>query len=442
MDPSIFPDRLPSKDGIGTTIGSVAPPSAPPVPCRLRTAFDALKGPQVAYFQGFTFDTPIVMSTPLAADMQALGLVLYKAIRHMLDHYRDYLHLLPRDEHDLRIFEICDRYPHPVGTFRTDFVIDEQNHIRVIEMTTRQPLNGFLTSGFVREIAMEQAVSCGLVQIVDLYPAFFDYLQDYIGDARHVCVIKGNERLEEFRFYPGMFEHAGMPCHVIPIADLPGKAELLSGAWVVEELTFDEIRAFPLDIIEQLARCRLHNAIKSLMISHDKAFLSVLCNPEFTSEALNPAETALLGRYLVPTYNYGSSAKVWDMAYNNKDEFILKHRLKGKSEDLFAGCLTKEAEWKQLFTPERLQNMVLQPMIHQRQFTGRVGAEARNDYAAGTLLYFNQEFFGPGMYRSSSLPVSGFRDFRKIGQLVAKPTAQVRNMHYLGQTPPKSLTDP
>ena len=393
--------------------------------------FNAIKDEQVNYFQTYTYNYPVIMSIGKYEELKRLGQILYKAIRHMLDNYPKYLTLMPREEKDLRILEVCDKYPCRVGTFRTDFVVDKFNNIKIIEMTTRQPLNGYFTSGFFREIALEQIKGLQINEIVDIYPGFFDYLEKYIGDARHVCVIKGNEKLEEIKIYPAIFENAGIQCHIIPIEELPQKLKLLEDAWVIEELTFNEIRSFPLEIIDALAKCRLHNAIKALLFTHDKRFYYALNHPEFLKNALEPHEREILKKYIVPTYVYGDNPEEWEKAYNNKDGYILKHQIKGKSVDVYAGCITDDVAWEKLFIPATLEHMVLQPFVDQKQFEGFVGAEKRNDFAAGTLLYFNQEFFGPGLYRTSSLPVSGISDFRKIAQLVAKTDDILPGIHYL-----------
>ena len=99
--------------------------------------------------------------------------------------------------------------------------------------------------------------------------------------------------------------------------------------------------------------------------------------------------------------------------------------------DVYAGCITDDASWKRLFDPTTLKQFVLQPFVVQKKFDGFVGDEKRNDFVSGTLLYFNQEFFGPGLYRTSSLPVSGLGNFRKIAQLVAKADDVLPDVHYL-----------
>ena len=397
----------------------------------IQKGFNTIKNENVNFFKPYTYDSPILLSYDKAEELRELGFVLYKSIKHMLDNYKKYLHLMPREERDLKILEICDKYPHEIGTFRTDFVIDQDNNIKIIEMTTRQPLNGYFTSGLFREIALAQAEDLKIKDVVDMYAGFFEYIEKYIGDAKHICVIKGNNKLEEIKFYPTIFENAGIPCHIIPIEELPQKLDLLEDAWVIEELTFEEIRAFPLEIIDALAKSRMHNAIKTLLFTHDKRFYYVLNSPEFLKDALDAHERELLEKYIVPTFVFGNNPEEWENAYKNKDDYILKHQLKGKSVDIYAGCMSDEASWKKILDSVNLEEFILQKYIDQKQFSGFIGKEKRNDFIAGTLLYFNQDFFGPGVYRTSSLPVSGLGDFRKIAPLVTKTESILPDIHHL-----------
>jgi len=397
----------------------------------IQKGFNAIKDENINYFKTYTYNAPIVLSMERAEEIRKLGLIIYKTIKYMLDNYHQYLHIMPREKRDLQILEICDKYPYRIGTYRTDFVIDRLNNIKIIEMTTRQPLNGYFTSGFFREIALEQAEKLKIQGIVDMYLPFFGYLESYIGDAMHICVIRGNEKLEEIKIYPSIFENAGIKCHIISIEELPKKLGLLEGAWVIEELSFKEIRTFPLEIIEALAQCRLHNAIKALLFTHDKRFFYVLNHSGFLKDALESHEIELIKKYIIPTFVYGDNPEEWEKAFKNKDEYILKHQIKGKSVNVYVGCLTDDVSWKKLFEHATLEQMVLQPFVKQKRFQGFIGSEQRNDYAAGTLLYFNQEFFGPGLYRTSCLPVSGLGDFRKIAQLVAKVNNILPGIYYL-----------
>ncbi len=385
----------------------------------IRAGFDVVKGPYVDYFKSYVFDRPLAVSGRTNDRLRELGLVLYKALHFLIANYRDFLDIMPRGERDCRILEICGRRPFRVGTFRTDFVIDESGRIRIVEMTSRQPLNGYFTSGFLREIALEQAGRLGIGTVEDIYPGFFGYLQEYIGDAERICVIKGDEKLEEFRFYPALFEAAGLECRVVPVGDLAADPSVLDGAWVIEELTFDEIRALPDALIDRLAAAPLHNGLLPLLHTHDKRTFGLLADASFTGRVLDERERVVLDEFLVPAWTREGRPEEWARAAEDKDSYIIKPCDRGKSVGVHAGLLTGQDEWRRLIDPVSSRGSVLQPFIRQKRFKGMVGGEAREDFICGTLLYFNDRYFGPGLFRTSSLPVSNIADNRKAAQIVA-----------------------
>jgi hypothetical protein len=373
----------------------------------------------VEKFRPYCHDAPCVLSLARYRELKVLGLVLQKAITAMIVKHEQYADLMPMSERDLQVLRLCSARPFRLGTFRTDFIVDENNTVKIIEMTTRQPLNGYFISGFSRDLGMERARALKINDPVDDYPRFLEYLGNYFGNARHVCVIRGYERMGEFKIYPAIFNAAGMDCHVILPEEVGVKRHLLRDAAVIEELNHEEIRRLPDQDIEALAEAGVLNDFRNLFVAHDKRFFAVLGHPKFQQAELLPAERKLLAAYLVPTYLPGQVPQFWQDACDNPDAWILKHRLLGKGEKIYAGPLTDRTVWKQLFDTGAIRHMVLQPFLKQRRFPGWIGQETRNDFVAGTLLYFNDEFFGPGIYRASSAPVTNQGDDRKITQLVA-----------------------
>lgn len=391
----------------------------------LLQSFNRLKDKKLEYLEQYCFNHPIVFTEETYLNMKALGQILYKAIKHYLDNTESYRYLFPRSERDTHIIKLCNRYPGTPGTFRADFIIDSTGCIKLIELTTRQPFNGYFTSGIFREIALKQAVQYKIRSIIDVYPGFFNYLESVIGNAKRIVVIKGNNKLEEFHFYPQLFEGAGIECIIIPIEHLNEKIALLKNSWTIEELTFDEIRQLPDHLIEALAEHQIHNNVKTLFTTHDKTFFHVLCHPDFQNNVFSSDEKELLNKHLVPTYIYGRNQEIWEDANRNREHYILKHREKGKSVDIFAGKVCDDATWQKLFDESTIQNMILQPYIEQRKIHGYVGKEERKDFAVGTLLYFNDHFFGPGLYRTSSYPISNITDNRKAAMLISKSTQDI-----------------
>lgn len=393
--------------------------------------FDSIKEELIRYYKSYTYERPFVMSIETYEEMRKLGLIIQKAILFMMNQYKDFKDLMYRDVRELEILGICEQYQMEAGSFRTDFVIDTNNQLKIIEMGSRHLLDGYFMSGSFHEIGMNLAEKLGIKDVVNIYPRFFTYLEECIGKATRICIVKGNDRLEEMAVYQRIFKVAGLEVIMIPIEKIQDQIDLLNGAFLIGELTLEEIHSLSDEVIHKLAAGNLHNSIQPVLTTHDKRFYYVMGESEFTNQFLTAVEKKILMKYLVPTFIPGKNPEQWEAAYQNKDAYILKHRCKGRSENVYAGCITNEDVWKQLFDSREINEMVLQEFIQQKKFTATIGYEKREDYVTGTLLYFNQEFFGPGVYRTSSVPVTNITDYRKAAQLVAKADVKIPGIYYL-----------
>lgn len=385
-----------------------------------KKAYRVLGEEMVPYYRKYTHDLPLIMSHETYQSSKQLGAVLHKAIRYLVAHYMDFLHLMPLTQRDLRVLEIAAKYPFRTGTFRTDFVFDENKSLKIIEMTTRQPLNAYAVSGFSNEIGQQMAEHLQLKGVVNDYPRLLDFMQKDFLKTGKVTVVKGNERLGDFKTYSKWFEIAEMDYQVIDLKDLSQKLDLLKDATVIEELNHAEISALPDALIDELCAAGVFNDFRNLFLIHDKRFFRLLSEPFFLERALSVQDRKLLAFFMVPTYTFPDCCAQFDAARANPGDWILKTTRFGKSEGIYAGCVTSPAVWEELFRSQKIEHMVLQPMIRQYRFKGTIGEEVRNDYVAGTFLYFDHEFFGPGIYRASSYAVTNVKDDRKVAQVVAQ----------------------
>ena len=101
-------------------------------------------------------------------------------------------------------------------------------------------------------------------------------------------------------------------------------------------------------------------------------------------------------------------------AYLHKNAYILKHYCLGKSEKVYAGSLTPESEWKELFDSGSVKDMIMQPFLEQRTFHTNWEGTPFDDYACGMMLCVDDKFFDSGLFRASSCPVTNKVDDRKI----------------------------
>lgn len=230
--------------------------------------------------------------------------------------------------------------------------------------------------------------------------------------------LKGAVDKNESKYLIPILEKAGYPVHIISVDEIADNLHLLEEAAVISELDHTELCRLPLVIIERIMAAHLLNDLRTVFLIHDKRFFSIISNESFLKKVLSQAEINDFQKMMIPIYTKLQRPDLWAMAQKEKDYWIIKPHALGRSINVFAGCVTSEEEWQQVFSSGLIEGMILQPYIGQRKFRGFIGDREYNDYIAGTLLFFDDHFFGPGMFRASSFPVTNKVDDRKIASLV------------------------
>ena len=375
------------------------------------------------YFRPWTYDVPLAIRKETNDRLARIQQLFHRCVRHLAEHYDRYLGLMPVSDRVADILALSRSKPYRPGTYRTDFIVDETNQIRLIETTCRFAMNGYFTSGFfIHDLADRYLAGRPEIRKIDAYTPFYDRFMEYFRPFDHVCLLKGADDRNDTKFVIPVFEKAGFPVRVIPAADVPARTTEFRGAAVLGELSHDEICALPTETVEAIVAADSMNDLRTVFLIHDKRFFALLTHAAFLNNALAPAEIEEIRPFLIPTYAKALDPEIWRQARADKDRWILKPFNVGKSIDVFAGPLTDAAEWQALFDTGRADRMVLQEYVPQRRFRGTIGGQAYRDYAAGTLLFFEEGYFGPGLFRASSYPVTNKVDDRKIAPLVTPDT--------------------
>ena len=376
------------------------------------------------YFQPWTYDVPLAIRQETNDRLVRVQRLFHRCVRHLAERYDRYLDLMPLPPRVADILSAARTKPYRAGTCRTDFIVDQSNHVRLIETTCRFAMNGYFTSGFfIHNLADRFLARHPEIRKIDAYTPFFDRFIAHFRPFDHVCLLKGADNRNDTRFVIPVFEKAGIPVQILPAAEIPARTRDFIGAAVLGELSHDEICALPDETIEAIVAADSMNDLRTVFLIHDKRFYALLSRPAFLNEVLSPVEIDEFRPFLVPTYAKNFSPEIWPLARNDKNRWILKPFNVGKSIDVFAGPLTDAAEWHALFDSGRADRMVLQEYVPQRTFSGSIGNQSFNDFAAGTLLFFDEDYFGPGLFRASSYPVTNKVDDRKIAPLVTPDAA-------------------
>ncbi|HRV33805.1 MAG TPA: hypothetical protein P5281_05685, partial [Anaerovoracaceae bacterium] len=355
----------------------------------------------------------------------------YKLIRYFVEHYNDFRTEIPVSDEISGILSLYGDKPYRTGTYRTDFLIDQNNDIRFIEITCRFALNGFFISGFFDMMLNWFLADKPWINKIDEYTPFYDHLVEYFGDFRHFCLLEGADKHNETKYLIPIIQNAGYQLHIIPADCITDNLRLLKDAAVISELSHAELCRQPLKTVEAILRSNLLNDLRTVFLVHDKRLFSLFNKKSFQANVLTKEEMDILSRAVVPTYTRLERPDLWSEAFERKDAWIIKPCALGKGKDVYAGKLTAEAQWKGIFASDAIRDMTLQPYIEQRKFSGSIGSDRYNDFAVGTLLFFDDHYFGPGLFRASSYPITNRVDDRKIAALVTPDTGNFDMDHIL-----------
>lgn len=379
----------------------------------IKDGFTVLAQSHAPYLSQWYLDTPVVITSPRYDELHRVQRLLNRTIQYFVGHYQEYYSIFPRTDAVKRIMHLCAPYAYRPGTYRPDILIRQDGALKICEIGARFPLNGYFLSGIAEYIGATRFPYTPRPEGWQ-YECFLNHLFEYWGDFQDLCVLKGSDRPCDIKYYIPWFEEMGIRVRVYTPEEITKTPEVLKGAAVVNEFNQMELECLPSAVLEAIAASNALNDMRSIFLIHDKRFLAVLSDDEFLSHCLEEAELMLLKRYLIPTYTRLQSPAIWTEAYRYKNDWLVKHALLGKSEKVYAGCLCQEEEWKALFDLPEIEDMILQPYIQQKRIRANIGNQSYDDYVVGTLLCFDNCFFGPGLFRASSYEITNRVDDRKM----------------------------
>jgi len=380
---------------------------------KLIDSYKELENEHKDYYGKWTFDKPIFITEKTTVDMKFVQNALNRCIRYFVANIDDYIHIMPISNNVREVLRRTEIKPYETGTYRTDFIITEDNQIKLIEITCRFALNGFIRSGFV-DVWGDIYAQNNDISHTNLYYSFFEDLEKYFENYDTIYMLK-DDSYNEGRYIKQLFDVAGKNLIVLTLDEIPANAEKIRNSACISQLTHEELLSLPIDVIDALIDSRLLNDLRTVFLAHDKRFFAVMNNDEFRQKALGDVDSERFKSFLTPTYTRLYNPELWNSIRNDKDNWIIKPRSYGRSVGIATGSIISQKEWEVALDALSNEDAVFQPYLKQRLLNGNVGEEVRtNNYVAGTLLFFQDKFFGMGMFRASNHPITNFGDDRKL----------------------------
>ena len=384
--------------------------------------FDSLHKDLSVYFFNWYFDRPMVISKGRDMELRRVQQLLAKCLHFYADHYEEYLDLIPYDEKILHILDMVKDKKYVLGTFRPDYIIGADGRIQICEITSRFFGNGYFLSFFADKKGRELAYASGYEVRDDRMESMLAYYARMADGVSRISVVKSADKSDSIRLYVPFYKALGKEVRVFESEEISANIDWIKDSLILSALNQKDILAMPDHILKVMAETPRYNDFRTVFLAHDKRLFSLFFMDTFTDRFLDRADTAFLRDHVIPTYIYGQNDAVWEDARLNKNSYIIKHHCLGKSERVYAGCMTDENEWQAQWDSGAVKEMILQPFITQRCTPNVWQGQSFMEYIAGTILSVDEEYFGTGLFRSSSLPVLNKGDDRKVSiVLVDRP---------------------
>lgn len=373
----------------------------------LAEAVRAVADERSGYFDRWFVDDPYPVDERLDASFASIHEALSAAIDLFAGDFARWSALMPFPALAHRVVRLTEGVRYDKGTFRTDVVFERDGTPRLIEITCRFVMNGFLLQSVFEALARRHGFA---LRRPDRYAAFLPVLARWLGDDP--VLIRGEEGRNDSEILAQVYRAAGLRLDIVAPERLADVWNEITGRRIVSEMNHGELARLDDTTLRRLVDAGTRNDLRTAVLVHDKAFFALMSLAEFQA-ALPAVHRATLQRHLQPTWLAALEPRLWERARHEREEWILKPRNLGRSEGVVAGALVRPEEWDAAWRAADPRATVIQRFVDQPRWRTSLRGEPLEDYAVGTLLFAQEGYFGPGVFRLSSLAVTNVGDDRK-----------------------------
>lgn len=372
-------------------------------------------GERTDYFLHWFHSKPLVVTSRRREELRYVHRCLLKCLHYLGEHYKEYVEDWIRlSDKEKEILEYQSKYPYRLGAYRPDYLISNKGEIKLVEITSRFFSHGIWLS-YYANVAADRYISQFPGESRECrYEALSKNMAELIPDGKPVFILKSSDKTCELILYKSFYEHLGHTVTVYEADKVEPNIEKWSKGFVISALNMDDINSFSIETVRTMIDARMVNDFRTILLAHDKRFLALIFEDEFTDKCLRKEDTVFLRKHTIETFLPNHHLDKWQDAIINKDKYIIKPCRLGKSEGVYAGTMTSEEVWQSLFRNENIGDMILQPFMDQRTFPLTWEGHKYNEYICGSMLTLNDEYFDSGLVRTSSAPVTNKVDDRKM----------------------------
>ncbi len=341
------------------------------------------------YYHRWYHDRPMLITSERRDELRRMQALLYKCIVYMAEHYREWVpQYMPLDDKVMEILDRQSRYPFRAGAYRPDYLISDDGQLLLVEITSRFFGHG-IWANYPSVVKAEQfmAEHPG-ASWENRYDELLTYMRDIIPAGLPIYVLKSSDPTSEIALYKKFYEYYGHEVTVYEAEEVEANIDKWShDAVVLSALNQHDLLSFKMETLQAMIDARMLNDFRTIFLTHDKRFLSLIFVDEFTQQCLTEDETVFLRQHTIPTYLPPEQAPQ----------------------------PPEGGEAARLETPPLGGwGAILQPFIYQRTYPCVWEGKHYDEYVCGMMLCMDDRYFDSGMFRTSSAPVTNKVDDRKM----------------------------
>ncbi|KAJ1548184.1 hypothetical protein HK096_002391 [Nowakowskiella sp. JEL0078] len=333
--------------------------------------------------------SPLLMQPAFISQIHSLHSSLHSAVLSSLKLWWETPDLLPLNPKIKSLFLTykCP-FTSPIGSYRPDFLFDNNCNVQVCEVNARFTLNGYLFSVKLAELCREGKMG-------DVFPSpmttrFPNALRKRFDEEKKVYCISERESSHDLGFVTDILDIVVF-VHPKELDVVEGKLIYRETGDFVEqcilELHQDEIEALSDGFIETLMELsikgRCLNPLWTIFIIHDKRWLKTL-------------RSLITPKYILPTSTPHSTAFLQSLYEIAGADLLIKPALFGKGEGIVIG---NPSDPSFLTIVEKISTpWIVQPYFNQKKWNVNGNLQA----IVGTVLTMDGVCFGAGVFRTSN----------------------------------------
>jgi hypothetical protein len=353
---------------------------------------------------------PMLLKSVHLEEYNKLSILLNKVLRAIvLNYFKDerIRKIYQLDNELEHILSLAEGTPYKVGMYRPDFVIDKDGQHKICEIGCRYPINGWMLSYYLNLIVKKLAQSVNPNwQHISEQNAFVSAILKDLDINKTLFYIHHLEKGNEPNDFFNLMRKQGLDVMKISTNELEFKnGRLMIGQQTatqfVLEMDREELKNLKPQILKGLIEADICiNDVRSLILVHDKRVLNVLCNEEIICDYISKEAYDFLKSFLIPSYTLDTIQKREELIASTSN-WILKKNSGGKGIGSYIKNECTSEVWKSVINND-WQSYMAQKYIDQEVFEIEHNGKKQRINIVGLLLYYNEQSFGPGIFRGSS----------------------------------------